>query len=115
MGHCKKCTTSEHSVTGEVVFQKAQSGKSSLREEYLSRDLKEVKEQSLSSSHNQNVCFKGRTQITTTNICTFLFLCRYIFVMLLNMYKFKTSFTLNSYIAYKLQLSKQQKIKFFTN
>ena len=40
---------------------------------------------------------------------------RYIFVMLLNMYKFKTSFTLNSYIAYKLQLSKQQKIKFFTN
>ena len=71
-GIVKKCTTSEHSVTGEVVFQKAQSGKSSLKEEYLSRDPNEVKEQSLSSSHNQNVCFKGRTQINTTNICTFL-------------------------------------------
>ena len=43
----------------------------------------------------------------------FIVLCRYVFVMLLNMYKFKTSFTLNSYIAYKLQLSKQQKIVFY--
>ena len=71
-GIVKKCTTSEHSVTGKVAFQKAQSGKGSLKEEYLSRDPNEVKEQSFSSSHNQNVCFKGRAQITTTNICTFL-------------------------------------------
>ena len=59
-------------MTGRVAFQKAQSGKGSLKEEYLSRDPNEVKEQSFSSSHNQNVCFKGRAQITTTNICTFL-------------------------------------------
>ena len=45
----------------------------------------------------------------------FIVSCGYIFVMLLNMYKFKTSFTFNSYIAYKFQVSKQQKIKIFTN